>query len=148
MHKAPINTNYTMVTTDNLYTYLLSRCEALKLYLFWFPQRQKSTWRLGLTQFLPAIEKYVSDQDFFQNSLHAVWFCMPFCCLIFFSKLTFWKILSVIPLECQTVWSQIRPHISSGLTWVQTVCKGYQQTTKVAASKERIKPSNVGQIFF
>ena len=35
-----------------------------------------------------------------------------------------------------------------GLTKVQTVCKSYQQTTKVAASEERVKPSNVGQIFF
>ena len=27
----------------------------------------------------------------------------------------------------------------SGLSWVQTVCKSYQQTAKVAASKERVK---------
>ena len=27
----------------------------------------------------------------------------------------------------------------SVLIWVQTVIKGYQQTTKVAASKERVK---------
>ena len=27
----------------------------------------------------------------------------------------------------------------SGLIWVQTVCKGYQQTTKVATSGERVK---------
>ena len=26
----------------------------------------------------------------------------------------------------------------SVLLWVQTVCKGYQQTTKVVASKERV----------
>ena len=35
-----------------------------------------------------------------------------------------------IPLGCQTVWIQIRPDILSGLIWVQTVCKGYQQTKK------------------
>ena len=29
----------------------------------------------------------------------------------------------------------------SVLIWVQTVCKGYQQTTKFAASKERVKLS-------
>ena len=29
----------------------------------------------------------------------------------------------------------------SVLIWVQTVCKGYQQMTKVAASKERVKLS-------
>ena len=31
--------------------------------------------------------------------------------------------------ECLTVWIQIRSDIFSGLIWVQTVCKGYQQTT-------------------
>ena len=29
---------------------------------------------------------------------------------------------------CQIVWIQIRPDILSGLIWVQTVCKSYQQT--------------------
>ena len=37
----------------------------------------------------------------------------------------------------QTVWFQIRPDILSGLIWVQTVCKGYQQMTKVTTSGER-----------
>ena len=45
--------------------------------------------------------------------------------LNFFSK----KNLSGIPSECQTVWIQIRPDVLSGLIWIQTVCKGYQQTT-------------------
>ena len=40
--------------------------------------------------------------------------------------------------QCQTVWIQIRPDVLSGLIGVQTVCKGYQQTTKVATSGERI----------
>ena len=49
----------------------------------------------------------------------------------FFQNQCFWKILSgiFIPSECQTVWIQIRPDILSGLIWVQTVCKGCQQTT-------------------
>ena len=34
-----------------------------------------------------------------------------------------------IPSGCQTDWIQIRPDILSGLIWVQTVCKNYQQTT-------------------
>ena len=34
-----------------------------------------------------------------------------------------------MPSGCQTVWIQIRPDILSGLIWVQTVCKGYQQST-------------------
>ena len=35
------------------------------------------------------------------------------------------------PYQCQTVWIQIRPEILSGLIWVQTVSKGYLQTTRV-----------------
>ena len=38
-----------------------------------------------------------------------------------------------IPSRCQTVWIQIRSDILLGLIWVQTVCKGYQQTTKCLA---------------
>ena len=44
-----------------------------------------------------------------------------------------------IPSECQTVWIQVRPDILSGLIWVQTVCKGYQQMTKVATIWQRVK---------
>ena len=41
------------------------------------------------------------------------------------------------PSMCPTVWIQVRPNILSGLIWVQSVCKRYQQTTKVAlAGKE------------
>ena len=36
------------------------------------------------------------------------------------------------------VWIQIRTDILLVLTWVQTVCKAYQQTTKVTASNERV----------
>ena len=51
----------------------------------------------------------------------------------FFSKSTFFrKILSGIPSECQTDWIQIRPDILSGLIGVQSLCKGYQQTTLLA----------------
>ena len=52
----------------------------------------------------------------------------------FFLKINFLG----IPSQCQTVWTQIRPDVLSGLIWVQTVCKGYQQTTKVATSGERV----------
>ena len=51
----------------------------------------------------------------------------------------FSKNLSGIPSECQTVWIQIRPDKTSGLIWVQTVCKGYQQMTTVTTSRERVK---------
>ena len=55
-----------------------------------------------------------------------------------FSKLTFKKVLSGTLSECQTAWIQIRANILSVLIWVETVCKGYQQTAKVASSKERV----------
>ena len=52
-------------------------------------------------------------------------------CHLFFQNQLFRKTLSVIPSECQTVCIQIRPDIFAGLILVQTVCKGYQQTTLV-----------------
>ena len=61
----------------------------------------------------------VSFADFFQNHL-------------------FQKIISGTLPECQMVWIQIRTDTMSVLIWLQTVCKGYQQTTKVTTSKERV----------
>ena len=49
----------------------------------------------------------------------------------FFSKSTFSKSSFRIPSGCQTDRIHIRPDISSGLIWVQSFCKGYQQTTLV-----------------
>ena len=49
----------------------------------------------------------------------------------------FRNILSGTLAACQTVWIHIRRNFLSVLIWVQTVCKGYQQMTKVAASKEK-----------
>ena len=40
--------------------------------------------------------------------------------------------------ESQTVWIQIRTNILSVLIWVQTVFKGYQQTTQITSSKEGV----------
>ena len=40
--------------------------------------------------------------------------------------------------EWQTVSIQIRTDLLSTLTWVPTVCKGYQQTTEVAAGKKSL----------
>ena len=76
-----------------------------------------------------------------------------FCC----RQLTFFKInlkknLSGTLSENQKVWIQIRTNI---LIWVQTVCKGYQQMTTVAASKARVNKSmqfsidpSIYQLFF
>ena len=54
----------------------------------------------------------------------------------FFLKI---KILSETLSECQMIRIPIRTDLLSVLIWFQTVCKGYQQATKVAASKERLK---------
>ena len=57
----------------------------------------------------------------------------------FFFKITFFqRNLLGIPSVCQSVWIQIRPDILSGLICVQTVCKRYQQTTKVTTSRKRV----------
>ena len=62
----------------------------------------------------------------------------------FFLKIKiFKKNLSGIPSGCQTVLIQIMPDVLLGLILVQTVCKGYQQTTKVATSREKVKGKNL-----
>ena len=48
----------------------------------------------------------------------------------FFQIQLFMKLLQEY-LQCQTVWIPIRPDIMSGLIWVQSDCKCYEQTTLV-----------------
>ena len=54
---------------------------------------------------------------------------------IIVTYLTLW----MLPSGCQTVLIQIRPDILPGLILVQTVYRCYQQTTKVAASGQRVR---------
>ena len=62
----------------------------------------------------------------------------------FFQKELFQKILSeTLVSGCQTVWIQIRTDILWVLIWVQRVCKGYQQATKVVTSKGRIMHQSI-----
>ena len=56
----------------------------------------------------------------------------------FFFKINFSKKISGIPSECQ---NSLDLDQRAGLIWVQVVCKGYQQMTKVATSRERINLS-------
>ena len=51
-------------------------------------------------------------------------------CRCVVSIIIFFLILSGIPLECQTVWIQIRSDVLSDLVRVQFICKGYQQKTR------------------
>ena len=48
----------------------------------------------------------------------------------------FQKLNSGTQLECQRIWIQVRTDVLSDLIWVQTVCKGYQQMTKVATRRK------------
>ena len=57
---------------------------------------------------------------------------MLFCGLpIFFKVNILERILLGIQSICQNSFDPIRPDILSGLIWVQTACKGYQQTALV-----------------
>ena len=50
--------------------------------------------------------------------------------------------------KINSVWIQIRPDVLSGLIWVQTVCKSYQQTT-LGLRRRRVKKSRArDSIFF
>ena len=75
------------------------------------------------------VKKCILSFWIFQYCLYysfTYYYCAIFCSLVavFFS----------IPSGCQIIWIQIKPDILSGLIWVQTVCKGYQQKTKVTHS--------------
>ena len=60
-----------------------------------------------------------------------------FCCHLQTSfKINFFKEIFEEHYQCQIVWIQIKTDV---MIWVQTVCKGYQQMTKVMASKEKVE---------
>ena len=60
------------------------------------------------------------------------------CCrLLIFFKIDFFKKKYRDTIEV-SVWIQIRPNIMLGLIWAQIVCKGYQRSTELAASRKRV----------
>ena len=67
------------------------------------------------------------------NALPPGKFFLLFVVCIFFQNQPFRKILSGIhvPSVCRADLIQTRPDVLSDLIWVQTVCKGYQQTKLV-----------------
>ena len=69
-------------------------------------------WSLTLCQ-LGNFTCFLSAPDFNQNQFNIQ------------------KILSQKPSECQIVLTQIRPVETSGLIWIQTICKCYHNTTLV-----------------
>ena len=73
------------------------------------------------------------------NSLNAGYCLMVFLPFADFSKLTFSKTSFRYTIRVSNGLDQDQTDILSVLIWVQTVCKGYQQTSKVATySKERV----------
>ena len=56
-----------------------------------------------------------------------------------FFKLIFFQNFFQEHYQCQMIWILIRADFLLVLTRVQTVSKGYQQTTKISASIERVK---------
>ena len=76
------------------------------------------------------ISNIISCADLFNSLPLGNFSCFFVVCLVFVKSI-FSKNSSGISSECQTDWIQIRPNILSGLIWVQSVCKGYEQTTHV-----------------
>ena len=66
-------------------------------------------------------------------------FFMPLLSSDLFQNQLYLNILVGIPSECQAFWIQIRPDVLSGLIWVLTVCKGYQQMTLVGKELKSVK---------
>ena len=107
---------------------------------------------LSISQFWPWNLEF-AILDYRYSSVLKLWSCHMyiylyimdnFSCFFlssadFIQNQHFPKILSGIPSECQIVWNQIRPDFMSGLIWVQTVCKSYQQMT--LGDKESLKES-------
>ena len=52
--------------------------------------------------------------------------------MIFYQNKLFLKIISGIPSECLKDLIKIQHNILLSLIWVQTVCNGYEQMTKLA----------------
>ena len=72
-----------------------------------------------------------------------------FCCLLIFFKITFFKNLFQEENYQRVKWFESRSGTTLMLVliWLQTVCKGYQETTKVPASNERVFNEMQGKAF-
>ena len=106
----------------------------MRLYISWVSSARWYSWNVKphLVSSIKANMLFVANIWLCLNSLpYGKKFQTFLLSAVFFQNQLIWKILSGIPSECQTVWIQIRPNTLSGRIWVQTVCKGYQQTTLV-----------------
>ena len=73
------------------------------------------------------------------------------CHALFVFKINFFKKFFQEHTERQMILIQILTNVCSALIWVQTVCKSYQQTTKIAATlqgKGIFSPAVIYTTFF
>ena len=85
------------------------------------------------------------NDTFFCKRPSLIYFCMLgnrsrfYFCLLTFFEIKFLQINYLgPPSECQIVWTQIKTDILLVFILVQTVCKGYWQTTKFLAGMKRV----------
>ena len=81
----------------------------------------------------------------FANVLYLSICMLGYCSCFYFRLLTFFKIKFFLkinhpgpPSEYQTVWIQTKTDILLVFIWVQTIIKGYWQTTKLSTGMQRV----------
>ena len=89
---------------------------------------QINFFRKILLRIQQSVRQFGMDPDHFSCFFVVCWFFQN----QLFSKNSFRN-----ATECQTVLNQIRPDKMLGLIWVQTVCKGHQQTTLLGEALRR-----------
>ena len=73
------------------------------------------------------------------NSLHAGYFSCLYCQQLIYFKFTFSQTQFSREHYQSVIRFESRSDRMSVQVWVQTICKGYQQITKVTVSKESVK---------
>ena len=98
-------------------SHLLLKCRVATNISHWL--KVKSRWKkyIFVKKWI-LISFWIFEYCFYLLFLHFLWLCHI---LLF----RFW--IFSIPSGFQKVWIQIKPDILTGLIWVLTVCKGYQQ---------------------
>ena len=127
MLKQPLSRKYT--SADSIF---LSSCWVIFM-LFLSGTIRVSGRQQKSMQELPRMQRGHADtgNGFRDLSLCILGNILCFCCLLMTFQIFsfFFKKISGRLSECQAVWIQIGTHILLGLIWVQSVSKGYQQTT-------------------
>ena len=109
-------------------------CSLYSAYVLQWPQKMTSQYQQGLSFCSIPPAGTVKSSSYFSTKTYVVG--------------TQKNSLSRIPSECQIDLIQIRADVRSGLIWVQTVCKRYQQTTLVGKKLQNLKPYDNKITFF